>query len=75
MIDRQKLLQAATWLQELSLLTTARKQARWQLSKCAGEHKQKWQAIVAIIDSRMDMKEQQLAQALGMGRIRIKREV
>lgn len=74
-MDRQKMLQATTWLQELTELLAARKQARWQAARSAGEHKPKWQAMVDVLDNRIAMKESQLAQALGIPGFRAKREV
>jgi len=74
MNDRQELLQAATWLQELQSLITVRKQARWQLLKAAGEHKRTWQDLVDIYDNRIQMKERQLAQTLDVPGFRAKKE-
>ena len=74
-MDRQRILQAANWLQELSVLTAAHRQALTQLTHCAGEHTAQWQTMVGVIANRIEMKEKQIAQALSTPGFRAKREV
>lgn len=75
MMERQTLIHAANWMQEIQGMLAAHKQARWQLNKCAGEHKALWQAMVDLMDNRIKLKEAQIAQALAVPGFRAKREV
>lgn len=59
----------------LVTLILSRKQARWQWSHCAGEHKQKWVYVLKVLDARIKNREAALASQMDMFTFRMKREM
>jgi len=73
MIERNKLLRAATLLQELHDLLGVRGQTRYYWKHAAGEHQWTWQEVVKIYDFRIQLKEEQLAALLEMPGFKVKK--
>ena len=59
----------------LVTLVLARKQARWQWTNCAGEHKHKWVEVIEHLDEQIVKGEKSVADRMDLLAFRVKREV
>lgn len=66
---------ARSTLPLLVTLVQTRKQARWQWKHCAPEHAAVWTQVISILDDRITLGEQYLAETLGVPGFRVKREI